>query len=187
MICVPEAGLFPRIPRPVSFLEAAQYFLGEAFRVCRQWIFEHEAHHLPVSREGGLGRGALDHQAVGGDGRLGWRDAFDLTDVAQAQGLQVRGFQAAHRLRRVAERVGAFVPESAASGAWPAPSPSRTIIVARRPTLPPYPIKMQPIPHSTCIRLPPSGPRIFPRERILAAPNASGHRGRTGSLPGHLG
>ena len=56
MIWVPEAGLFPMTPRPVSAFEAAQYLFREALGICRKRGIEHEAHHLPVSCEGGLCR-----------------------------------------------------------------------------------------------------------------------------------
>src|SRR5215216_589730 len=49
--------------RPVSYdgaprlvLEATQHVLWEAFRIGRERVFEHEAHHLPVACKRGLGR-----------------------------------------------------------------------------------------------------------------------------------
>src|SRR5215210_1799128 len=78
----PRGRSVPKDPAPRLVLEAAQYFVGEAFRICRERVFEHEAHHLPMSCEGGLGRRSLDHQAVGSCWRFGRWEAFDLLDVA---------------------------------------------------------------------------------------------------------
>ena len=56
MIWVPEAGLFPMIPRPVSFSKRRSISSGKPSGYVGSGAIEHEAHHLPVSCEGCLCR-----------------------------------------------------------------------------------------------------------------------------------
>src|SRR5215210_2190587 len=52
----PRGWPVPKDPAPRRVLEATQYFFRETFRIGGERVFEHEAHHLPMSCEGGLGR-----------------------------------------------------------------------------------------------------------------------------------
>ena len=121
MISVPEAGLFPRTPRPVWFMNGSMTssgnpcgYVGNAVGVtmpmCSQWpvvvSFPFERSNRRPATAGAPGCGGQPSSGM---------------HVSEPERLEVRQVEPSDRLRDVAERVGAFVPVLARVGQLPGP------------------------------------------------------------------
>ena len=109
MMAVPDAGLLPRMPRPMRSREGAEDLLGETLGIGGEGRRRHQAHVLPVTHGGVLAGGAASASRPGRQrGVLTGGTPDQGHDVAQTQLLQKRQAQV-DDAAQVAQRVGAGV------------------------------------------------------------------------------
>ncbi len=109
MISVPDAGLLPRTPRPVWFMNGSMTSSGKPCGIRRERRRRDHAHHLPVPGRRVLALRALEETAGHRRGTRLRRAALERHDVPEPEGLEVRQVEAADGAGRVAEGVRAFV------------------------------------------------------------------------------
>jgi hypothetical protein len=81
----------------------------EAVRIRRERLVGHDPGELPVAGRGVLPGRALSEDALRRPGKRLRRKAFHVRDQPKAERLEVRGVQATHRRRDVADGVGILV------------------------------------------------------------------------------
>ena len=85
MISVPDAGLLPRVLRPIRVFELADQFRGKTVRVHRERLLEDNAGHLPVACRGIFPGRRKRASAVGAGRMLRGGETRERLDVGQAE------------------------------------------------------------------------------------------------------